>query len=200
MKNLINRALVAEKRLFFIFTATLMMTANLMAEDVVSNTRLVCIDNTFYYGKQVINKDQILNWYAQQNCQAAYNQYKKGQKMATAGWICLGIGGALDIGAGICYGVYAVNSKQSNNNSSKAPFRANTYSSNTNSNPALTAAVFLSVGAAAFEIACVPLLVVGYHKMHNSADIYNVVNATAQANPYWTFQASQDGLGLALKF
>ena len=34
MKNLINRALVAEKRLFFIFTATLLMTANLMAEDV----------------------------------------------------------------------------------------------------------------------------------------------------------------------
>ena len=79
------------KRLFFIIAATLMMTANLMAEDVMSNTRLVCIDNTFYYGKQVINKDQILNWYAQQNCQAAYNQYKKGQKMATAGWICLGI-------------------------------------------------------------------------------------------------------------
>ena len=52
----------------------------------------------------------------------------------------------------------------------------------------------------AFEIASIPLLVIGYRRMHTSTDVYNVACATAQAQPFWTIQASEQGFGLALNF
>ena len=80
-------------------------------------------------------------------------------------------------------------------NSANSPRRKMTIS-----NSDLDIITILVVGASAFEIASVPLLVVGYHRMHSSADVYNVACATAQTKPYWTIQASDNGLGLALKF
>lgn len=200
MKNLINRALVAEKRLFFLFAAA-MMAVSAMAQDVAepqkrsSSTQLMRVDNTYYYGGQAIDKSQLLDWYAQQNCKAAYEQFVRGQKLATAGWVCLGIGAALDVSAVVCAGIhwYDVYSPKS---SSAAPARVKGYSTDA----LYFSAQCLSLGAAAFEIACIPLLVVGYHKMHSSADLYNVYCTTAQARPYWTLQASNNGLGLAMKF
>lgn len=58
----------------------------------------------------------------------------------------------------------------------------------------------LAIGAAALEIASVPLLAVGYRRMHTSLEVYNVACTTAQVKPYWTIQASDNGLGLALNF
>lgn len=187
------------KRFFFILAAVMAVSA--MAQDVAepqalpSSTQLMRIDNTYFYGGQAIDKSQILDWYAQQNCKAAYEQFAKGQKLATAGWVCLGIGATLDASAIVCSGIYLYHANKRGSYSA-APARVKGYSSDA----LYFSAQCLSLGAAAFEIACIPLLVVGYHKMHNSADVYNVYCTTAQARPYWTLQASNNGLGLAMKF
>lgn len=53
--------------------------------------------------------------------------------------------------------------------------------------------------ALACELACIPTLIVGYTQMHRSAEIYNsacIVNSQA----YWSINASQNGIGVALNF
>jgi hypothetical protein len=195
------------KRLFILFAAAI-MTVGVMAQETTqtapignAGAHLYCIDNTYYYAGQTIEKDQILNFYAQQNCQAAYDQFVNGQKLATAGWVLLGVGGALDIGAAICYSSMLAQRYSPSSGSSKMPGKRLANSSDYSlDDPAYVAMVMLGIGGAACEIACIPCLVVGYHKMHSSADIYNALHSTAQVQPYWAIQASTNGLGLALHF
>ena len=171
-----------------------MMAVGAMAQERENTDapRLTCIGNTYYYGKNAMSQRQMLDWYAQQNCQAAYDQFVKGRKLTIAGWSCLGVGAALDLTAGATYlAIVGMNTSRAQ----KAPARIIAYSSN---EPALF--TILAMGATAFEIASIPLLVIGYRRMHTSADVYNVACATAQAQPYWTIQASEQGLGLALNF
>lgn len=177
------------KRIFIILAAA-MMAAEAMAQIVETTPQLVCISNTYYYGRTTMNSRQMLDWYAQQNCQAAYDQFAKGRKMAIAGWSCLGVGAALDLSLGAYY-LAAVGIKYSK----KSPAKIIRYSS---SEPILFTIVGMT--ATAFEIASVPLLVIGYQRMHNSVDVYNYACTTAQTQPYWTVQASDNGLGLALNF
>lgn len=179
------------KRIFIILAAA-MMAVGAMGQVVESTPRLTCIGNTYYYGRNVMNQRQMLDWYAQQNCQAAYDQFAKGRKMAIAGWCCLGVGVALDLSAGACYLTATWLNKKLN-----APKRMLASSSSSNTPTAYT---LLAMGATAFEIASVPLLVIGYKRMHQSVDVYNVACTTAQTKPYWTIQASENGLGLALNF
>ena len=177
--------------------------------------------NSYFYAGQEISRREMLDWYARQNCRAAYDQFLKGSRMATAGWVFLGIGAAMDIGAVTCIGVM-INHTNSTNSTNQAPALSEnpTYTPN----PLRPAAIGLTFGALAFEAACVPLLVVGYHKMHSSAEIYNMECNTASSwlhsspesrpyasrksrpyaspysMPYWTLQTSGNGLGLALNF
>ena len=181
------------KRLFIIL-ASVTLTMSAVAQEVMQSPRLTCIGNTYYYGKNAMNQRQMLDWYAQQNCQAAYDQFAKGRKLAIAGWSCLGVGAALDLTAGACY-LTMVGINSSKKSYAKSPRRIISYSSN---EPILF--TLIAMGATAFEIASVPLLVIGYNRMHTSADVYNVACATAQTQPYWTIQASEQGLGLALNF
>ena len=55
------------------------------------------------------------------------------------------------------------------------------------------------VPALACEIACIPTLSVGYVRMHRSADTYNV-SCAKRNTAYWSINASQNGLGIALNF
>jgi len=172
-----------------ILMAAAMIAVNVMAQEqpqaAAKGAQLVCSGNTYYYGTQeVMNKRQMLDWYARHNCQEAYNQFAKGRNLAKAGWTCLGIGLAMDVAgfASAAYFLYSPNSTKKT------------------TDPAYIALVSLSVGAAALEIACIPTLIVGYRKMHHSVDVYNVRCATAKVQPYWAIQASSNGLGLAMKF
>lgn len=181
------------KRLLIILAAAV-MAVGAMAQVVESAPRLVCIGNTYYYGKNAMSQRQMLDWYAQQNCQAAYDQFAKGRKMAIAGWSCLGVGVAMDLTAGACY-LAAVGMRARAKMPANSPAKVISYSSN---EPVLF--TILAMGATAFEIASIPLLVIGYKRMHTSADVYNVACTTAQTQPYWTIQASEQGIGLALNF
>lgn len=160
--------------------------------------------NTYFYAEEEMSPKEMQEWFARRNCLAAYEQFQSARKMATAGWVFLGIGAAMDLGAAACIGVMTYNRYGTSNIQSR---QAPAWSKNPNytPDPLRDAAIGLTVGAIAFEAACIPLLVVGYHKMHSSVDIYNTECNTASAQsrqqmPYWTLQASGNGLGLALNF
>lgn len=165
---------------------------------------LICEGNTYYYNEQAMEQKDMLDWYARQNCQAAYEHFRSARKVATAGWVFLGIGVAMDISAIACYATYFWQRYNDSGtySSASATNRLTTWQRNPNytPNPLYSAAVGLTVGAILFEAASVPLLVVGYHKMHSSVDVYNVECGGAQEQAYWTLQTSGNGLGLALNF
>ncbi|MBO4690110.1 MAG: hypothetical protein J5621_04480 [Paludibacteraceae bacterium] len=176
------------KKVFILF-AVAMMAANLFAQEVVSPEQFsqqqsVVLErhgNTYFYGRDAMTQRQMLDWYAQHNCQAAYLQFSKGQKMATAGWACLGVAAGCHVGLWTCYGMFV-------------------FGDNYDGIKLLQSAYGLAVGAGAFTAACIPLLIVGHRKMHNSVDIYNSHCDMAKVQPYWSLQASNNGLGLALNF
>ena len=134
--------------------------------------------NTYSYNGKPLSTDHLaLNSeycnFLKQNCSAAYYQYEKGSKTAFAGWMLLSVGVGLDLGTLICVAAGL----------------------NSNANLAL------SFIGGALELACIPTLCVGYHKMHDSADIFNQQCATKkQSTAYWSINADANGIGLALNF
>ena len=167
------------KKLFFLFAAIL-MAANLIAQE--QTPILECHGNTYFYGREAMTQRQMLDWYAQHNCQAAYLHFSKAQKMTNAGWVFLGLAASCYIGDIVCTGIASFDP-----NCDYQKMRAAEYG--------------CIVGSLAFTGACVPLLVVGHRRMHRSVDVYNASCAsTAKAEPYWTLQASNNGLGLAMNF
>lgn len=150
---------------------------NNKTEPVIENTNtsisLIRSGNTYLYGDLVMNNNSLEDWLEEQNCPAAYHQFKAGRITANAGWAFMIVGLMMDLSGTII----AV----------KAP---------------RTNAGYILVGiGGAFELACIPTLIVGYSKMHSSADIYNVsCSKTTAIRPYWAVQASSNGIGLAYHF
>ena len=62
------------------------------------------------------------------------------------------------------------------------------------------AVIAFSVVGACCEIASIPTLCVGYAKKHKSADIFNSSCANKAPQTYWSFNASQNGIGIAYNF
>lgn len=58
---------------------------------------------------------------------------------------------------------------------------------------------YLGYAALAFEIACIPTLIVGYTQMHRSADLFNMTCGRS-STASWSVTASGNGIGLALNF
>ena len=155
--------------------------------------------NTYYInGKEEIKGQKVLEFYAQQNCQAAYDQYKRGRQCYIAGWSLFGGGDALTVaGLGCIIGGVA-----------------NTISSGMNNIPKgqemtvydqlmIAGGVLVGVGVVS-QIVCAPLIVVGKKKMHQSAETYNAScrysQMRMQPQPYWSLQTSANGVGFAFNF
>ena len=85
------------KKILFVLAAIL-LTAPMLTNSAQAQLRID--GNDYYYGDKELSNSELLQFYADQNCQAAYNQYVKGQKMSKAGWALLGIGGGLGIAGG----------------------------------------------------------------------------------------------------
>lgn len=137
--------------------------------------------DTYYYGKSVMDRTGMLNWLQKQNCEIAYNQFREGYNMAQVGWSSLGVGVTLDIVGSILLWRYFSNSESSEGYK--------------------IAGLTIGIMGAFAEIACIPILCVGYTKMHSAVDTYNITcKESASARPYWAIQASNDGLGVALHF
>lgn len=57
----------------------------------------------------------------------------------------------------------------------------------------------LIVASGAFA-ASIPMLGIGYYKMHKSVDVYNVSLQRAAPQTYWSIQLSGNGIGVAYNF
>lgn len=143
--------------------------------------------NTYFYGGNAMDKKAYIR-FLEANCPAAWQKANTGYKTATAGWCLLGIGAAFEVGGVI--GVIATAGNMVNNDS------ADPYAT-TNSVLGLSALYY--IGGVSI-LASIPTICVGYAKMHNSVDVYNVSCTTAQARPYWSVQTSRNGVGLAYNF
>lgn len=171
-----------------------LMAATIMAQDAQvtaqpTNAKPILLErsgNTYFYGNQKMNKTQMLDWYAQHNCQVAYNQFRSGYKVATAGWICLGLGLAFDISGLGCI-------------IAGAP-KAGASADPANLPSLYKAGLGLAWVGGALEIASIPCLIVGYVRMHRSVDTYNVDKAYNRPQAYWSLQTGNTGIGLALHF
>ena len=150
--------------------------------------------NTYYInGKEEIKGQKVLEFYAQQNCQAAYDQYKRGRQCYIAGWSLFGGGAALTVaGLGCIIGGVAktIDSAVGGN--------VTIY------DQLMTAGgVLIGVGVVS-QIVCAPLIVVGKKKMHLSAETYNAScrysQMRMQPQPYWSLQTSANGVGFAFNF
>ena len=128
--------------------------------------------NTYYYDGRAMN-EQSYSEFLQNNCPAAYDKFHSGSNIAYAGWIFFSAGIGLDFGSLIGF---LISGRSSAN----------------------TAFSLIGLG---FEIACIPTLIVGYNKKHNSVDVYNTNCAKrSTTKAYWSVNASQNGIGLAYNF
>ena len=153
---------------------------NNKTEPVIQNTNtvpsLIRSGNTYMYGDLMMNKGAYAKWLNEQNCPSAYQQFNSGWNLSKGGWFMMGIGLGLDL---VSIALSATNKSGQVN----------------------TTIVVIGVIGAAFEIACIPTIAVGYSKMHRSVDVYNTsCSKTASVQPYWAVQASSNGLGLAYHF
>ena len=166
---------------------------------------LARVGNKYYAGKEEMKGKQVLEFYAQQNCQEAYNQFKTGRNCYISGWTLLGAGAGMTvIGLGCVIGgvvntlggaMGAMGDAVQGGDGEGGIGRMNSGKSTT-----IAGAVLIGIGAAA-QIACGPLIVVGRKKMYQSVDLYNVTcRKRAQVQPYWSIQTSNNGLGFAVNF
>jgi len=139
--------------------------------------------NTYFCDGKSMNKQEYVDFLYSRN-PAAWAKAQNGYKLATAGWTLLGVGAGLQV---ICYTGVLIGLCGTGTASYIATMGI----------PVWAACNYIGMCC---EIACVPTLIVGYTRMHRSADIYNISCTTAQARPYWSVQAGQNGIGLALNF
>jgi hypothetical protein len=57
----------------------------------------------------------------------------------------------------------------------------------------------LGVGAAAV-LASIPTIFVGYARLNDGIDMFNMAQTKSEPQAYWTIQGGQNGIGLALHF
>jgi len=137
-------------------------------------------------GQHYIYKGEAMNEKAyaaflEQNCPAAWQQYRSGRNVTIVGWTMFGAGLALD--GGLILGAFLTN------NLSKLNTRD------------LNAWTISYVTGAAIFIASFPTLVVGYARKYKSVDTFNLAcRPEDHATAYWSVQADENGLGLALHF
>ena len=153
----------------------------------------------FINGKDPIKGQKVLEFYAQQNCQAAYDQYKRGRQCNIAGWCLFGGGAALTVaGLGCIIGGVANTIDSAIGGVSSGSGQITIYDQ-----LMIAGGVLVGVGAVS-QIVCAPLIVVGRKKMHLSAETYNAScrysQMRMQPQPYWSLQTSSNGFGFAFNF
>jgi len=158
--------------------------------------------DTYYVGGKAtesLKGKQVLNFYAEQNCQEAYNQYKRGRQCNIAGWSLLGGGAALTIaGLGCVIGGVAKTIDSGIGAASSGSGNMTIYDQ-----LMIAGGVLVGVGVVS-QIVCIPLIVAGKKKMHLSAETYNATcrysQMRMQPQPYWSLQTSANGVGFAFNF
>ena len=166
---------------------------------------LTRVGNTYFAGNEQMKRTQMLDWYAKQNCDQAYDQFKKGNQMFMAGWTLMAFGTAFEIiGLGCTFGWVGQSVNRVVDDITDAT-HGNTSASRTKKisgkDPMLLAGVSFLVIGTPCVIACGPLIKAGKKRMYGSVDVYNVTcRKRAWVQPTWSVQSSQNGLGMAINF
>lgn len=140
------------------------------------------VGSYYFFGENVMNRKQYMNFLSTR-CQPAYEKFQNGYKLYQAGWGLFGAGLALDLAGSIVWAF----APETTSDGKTSPFTI--------------AGGTLVIAGACAVLASLPTVFIGYARMEESVDIYNVSQRTASATPaYWTIQGSQNGIGIAYNF
>ena len=171
------------KKLVFLMMLAVVTTTALSAQEQASlggnnATLLQPAGSYIYYGDQVFNLKECVDFLSTTNHQPAYETFQSGYKCYQAGWGLLGAGLGVDLIGSL---IIAFGPEEGNS--------AMFYSGMT----------CLCVGAAAV-LASIPTIFIGYSRLNDGIDQFNMSQIGARPQAYWTIQGSQNGIGLALHF
>lgn len=137
----------------------------------------------YFYGNQVMNKREYMDFLSTR-CTPAYQKFQSGYKLYQAGWGLFGAGLGVDLIGSLLVALAPNANKDGSSND------AMFYSG----------IACLGLGAASL-VASIPTAFIGYARMDESVDIYNVSQRTAAASrPYWSVQAGNNAVGIAYNF
>lgn len=172
------------KKIVFVMTMLVMAATALTAQEVATlggnnATLLQPAGSYIFYGDQVMNKKECAEFLSTRN-QPAYEKFQSGLNCVKGGWWTLGAGLAVDL-AGSLLVAFA---PKDDNEGNDAMF--------------WSGASFIIAGGLAV-LASIPTIYIGYGRMNQAIDMFNVSQATAP-RAYWSVQGSENGVGLALHF
>ena len=174
------------KRILFIL-ALVMGAISVMAEESITTSTaeepilIKRIGNTYYYNYVAMDKKACDEFLAEKQL-PIYHEFHSGYTLQRKGWILLGTGLGLDfLGSTLM-----VLSLLTMNDASSIAMLA-------------VGAVSFTVGVGC-EVASIPVLSIGYTRMHDCVDHYYRQQKNKQCSLSLNLTASQNGLGLALKF
>jgi hypothetical protein len=169
------------RKIVFVMTMLVMAATALTAQEVATlggnnATLLQPAGSYIFYGDQVMNKKECAEFLSTHN-QPAYEKFQSGLKCTQAGWWTLGAGLAVDLAGSLLVAFVPEGG-----------------------NDAMSwAGISCIVAGGRAVIASIPTIYIGYGRMDNAIDMFNVSQATAP-RAYWAVQGSQNGIGLALHF
>lgn len=164
------------KKILFVMVLALMATTAIKAQNN-NATLLQPAGSYIYYGDQALNLKQCVDFLSTRH-QPAYETFQSGYKCYQAGWGLFGAGLGMDLVGSL---IFAFAPEEGN--------AAMLYSG----------IACLGIGAAAV-LASVPTIFIGYARLNDGIDQFNMSQAGATPQAYWTIQGSQNGIGLALHF
>lgn len=150
--------------------------------------------NTYWHQGQSMNKREFRQFLQTSDYLPAYERFQSGYRMAVAGWSVFGTG--LAFGA-VGVGLFCIGAAQFVHTDdtvagvigASAGMIVYTY----------LGVVSLSAGGV-LDLVSIPLLCVGYARMHQSVEVYNVHCTAPQQSVSLGLHSGADGIGLALRF
>ena len=164
------------KQILFLLMLLAIATTTIKAQNN-NATLLQPAGSYIYYGDQAFNLKQCVDFLSTHH-QPAYEKFQSGYKCYQAGWGLFGAGLGMDLIGSL---IIAFGPEEGSS--------AMLYSGMT----------CLGVGAAAV-LASIPTIFIGYARLNDGIDMFNMSQAASTPQAYWTIQGSQNGIGLALHF
>ena len=153
---------------------------SLSTTDISTNSEYVIRKgNSYLLNGYLLDKKQFMNALSKES-PTAYNQFNKGYKLSNVGWGLFGGGlGVTTVGV-LLSGIGAIQATNGQTNYGAA-----------------IGSLFVIVGSEVVT-AGVVCLSIGYGKMHNSVDLYNIKVEARQPKPTLSFNYTGTGAGLSL--
>ena len=171
------------KKIVFFMMMVVMATTAITAQEIPTAvagnnaTLLQWTGSNFYYGSQVMNKQECADFLAARH-KPAYETFQSGFQCYKAGWGLLSAGLAVDLAGSLLLA-----------------FRPEE-----GSDAMFTAGASCIIAGGLAVIASLPTIYIGYVRLERGVDMFNVSQVTVAPQAYWTIQGSQNGIGLALHF